>query len=259
MRRKRNKRSNMDFSTLTALDVYTLLINNEISKFPSGFISKETMKEIIREVILNRQKFNREDICEKISYDYLGKYKLRGSRRAFDEDIFKLITYCFPEFDIKQWELKKVRNGFWTNEKNRKEYMEWLIKKENINPDKLSDLKKINAELIDENLGRKAREHSKGVYNLILHVAKIEIKEWQVINVAKWDDKKAIEAVKWLVEEKLMWNEKEVAEKITVKIFEENDLGGLIQNYFKHNVIKALNLAYPGKFKRNNSYKIELV
>lgn len=258
MKKKRNRTSKIDYTSLTALEVYSLLINNEIPKFPPGFVSKEAMKEIIREVILNKEKFKREDICANVSYDYLGKYKLRGSRRAFDNDIFQLITYCFPEFDIKHWELKKVRNGFWASEKNRKEYMEWLIQKENINPTKLSDLKKISAELIDKNLGRKAREYSNGVYNLILIISKIQIKEWQVINISKWDDKKAIEAVKWLVEERLMCSDKDVFDKITIKAFEENDLGGLLQNYFKHNVIKALNLAYPGKFKRNASYKIEL-
>ena len=259
MKKRHRRKVKIDLFGLSSIDIYTCLLRGEIAKFPNNFVTRDNMKEIIRYVILTEKKLSRKEICDKISFDYLAQYKLKGSRHAFDYSIFELVKYCFPELDIKNWELKKVSNNFWKEEKNIIEYMNWLVEKEKIDTTKISDLKKIDANLIDKNFGRKARQYSNGIYNLILIVSKIDVKEWQVMNVSKWDDIKAAQAIKWLVEEKLKWSDNDIAQKMNVKVFEENDLGGLIKNYFRHNVINALNLTYPGKFIRNSSYKIELV
>ncbi len=254
MAKKRKNEMYNELYKLTTMEVYGYVVNGIIPRFPPGFVTKENMKTIIREVILNKEKLTREEICKNISFKYLKQFKLSGSSKVFDTNIFKLVTYCFPELKIKYWELNKVEDGFWMQENNRKEYMEWLIQKENIDPYKISDLRKITASLIDKNHGRRAREY--GVYSLILLVAKVEVKEWQVVNIPHWTEDKAIVAIKWLIEEKLKWSLEEVAAKITSKNFYDYGLGGLYANFFKHSIIKALNLAYPKKFKKINNSKI---
>lgn len=254
MAKKRKNEIYEKLYKLTTMEVYDYVINDIIPRFPAGFVTKENMRILIREVILNKEKLTREEICKNMSFKYLKQFRLAGSNKVFDTNIFKLVSYCFPELKIKYWELNKVEDGFWMQEKNRKEYMQWLIKKENIDPYKICDLRKITAALIDKNHGRRAREY--GVYNLILLVAKVEIKEWQVVNVSRWTAEKAIVAIKWLIEEKLKWSAEETASMLTSKQFFDYGLGGLYSNFFKHSIIKALNLAYPKKFKKIGNSKI---
>lgn len=242
------KKKEFDYSEMTAIEVYELVCDKTIKRFPYGFVTKDNMKEIIREVILNRLNLGREEICNELNRQYLTKYHLGGARKAFKYNIFNLITYCFPEMKIKYWELKKAESGFWEKYQNRLEYMRWLVKKHNINVKSIDDLSKINAELIDSNHGSKARIYSNGIYELILMVAEVEVKEWQVIKMAKWTEEKAICAVKWLIEEKLKWTKEEVINNITVQIFYDNDLGGLLSKYCGNSPLKALQIAYPGEY-----------
>ncbi len=242
--------SKLDYSNLSMVEVYDHLVAGTILKFPNGYINKQNMKELLREVILNRHKLSREDICNKLSYEYLKKHNLGGSRKAFDSNMYKLISYCFPEFQIKQWELRKVSDGFWEDENNRKEFMEWVCEKENINVDSLEDLKRIDARMIQKHGGSKALRYGGGLYNLITLIAETEVKEWQVIKMPVWTKQKVAYAVKWMIEEKLKWSEEDVIRKISASIFYEYDLGGLLSKYCDHSPIRALQVAYPGQYTK---------
>lgn len=239
----------LDVEVLSPLEVYECVLNGTLKRFPYGYVSAPNMKEILRYVILEKLKLSREDICKKLSYVFLRKYKLGGSRLAFNSSIFTLITYCFPEYDIKYWELNKVEDAFWEKEQNRKEFMLWVAKKENIRLDNLDDLKKFDVELVQKYGGNRARKYG-GMYELIKLVAEIDVKEWQVIKMPVWTEEKAINAVKWLIEEKLCWTKEKVKESISAKIFYDNDLGGMLKNYCYNSPIKALNLAYPNEYAR---------
>lgn len=256
MGRRRRTGKKIDYDKLTPLQVYDCLLSRDLLKFPNTFVTPENMKKIIREVILNKQKLSRQEICEKLSYDYLKDLKLGGSRRAFDDNIFQLITYCFPEMNIKYWELKRVEAGFWSKEENRREYMLWLAEKEKIDLANIGDLKKIDARLINANHGSKALKFG-GVYGLILLVAMVEVKEWQVIKMSAWNKEKAIAAIKWLIEEKLKWSHDEVVEKINARIFYANDLGGMLCKFCDNSPLKALQIAYPGEYHKLKNIKPE--
>ena len=244
------KSKNIEWYKLEPMEVYNLLLSGAIKKFPNGFITKDNMKRIIREVILNQHNMKREDICRTLRYGYLKKLKLGGSKIAFNANIFELISYCFPEMDIKYWELNKVKDGFWEKEENRKEYMLWLAEKEKIKLDSLEDIKRIDARLITKNHGSKVLKFGGGVYSLILLVAQVDVKEWQVIKMSVWTEEKVVEAVKWLIEEELNWSKEDVIAKISAKTFYEHDLGGLLCKYCDHSPIRALNVAYPGEYTK---------
>ena len=50
------------------------------------------------------------------------------------------------------------------------------------------------------------------------------------------------------IEEKLKWTKEEVINNITVQIFYDNDLGGLLSKYCGNSPLKALQIAYPGEY-----------
>ena len=257
MKKRRKNTSNIDYTKLTSIEVYDYLVAGKILKFPNGFVTPHNMKEIVREVVLNRLKLTREEICKKLSYIYLRKYKLGGSKRAFNSNIFNLITYCFPEMDIKYWELNKVENSFWEKEKNRKEFMLWLTQKENIDLTSIDDLRILDAKLIQKYGGSKALKFGGGVYSLILLVAEINVKEWQVVKMPVWTEAKVKDAVKWLIEEQLKWTHEEVVKNISAKVFYENNLGGLLSKYCDHSPIRALQIAYPGQYTKVRNSRLE--
>lgn len=241
------------------IEIYDFVIDGTLNMFPNYYVTKENMKPVLREVLLNREGLKREDIC-KINYRYLSKYRLSGAKIAFNGSIFELLDYCFPEMKIKKWEANRVTDDFWKSKKNQKEYMKWLIKKEKINPSIIGDLRRIDSRMIDSNCGRKAREYAGGVFNLILLIAKVDVKEWEVMKMFHWNDEKAISAIKWLIEEKLKWSYEQVVNNISVKVFADNGLDGLLRIHFKHSPLKALQLAYPGEYtKVKNSRPLNLM
>ena len=250
MKRIWRKPSGLDYSTLTPVQVYDHVVSGTIKTFPNGYVVPENMKPILREVVLNRLKLTRQEICDKLSYNYLRPFSISGSRKAFNDNIYDLITYCFPEFEIKYWELKKVQNAFWQQEENRKEFMLWVANKENIDVNSIESIKRIDADMIQKYGGSKPLVHGGGLYNLILLIAKIDVKEWEVIKMREWTDEKVRDAVKWLIEEKLGWSEEEVVNKMSARVFRKYNLDGMLQKHCNHSPLKALQIAYPGKYTR---------
>lgn len=86
-------------------------------------------------------------------------------------------------------------------------------------------------------------------YNILNHVYPNEFKPWELSNapVNTWTIDTAIEATKWLFEEKLNWNEEEIKLYATRRCFISNGLAGLMKCYTS--VYELLELAYPGKYK----------
>lgn len=91
---------------------------------------------------------------------------------------------------------------------------------------------------------------SSNVYFLFDYVYPNTFKPWQFQKMPKfyWNDENAKDAVKWLVEEHLKYDEKSI-HKIKADDFYNNSLSGLLRLYFNDSVYDAVNFAYPGKYK----------
>lgn len=243
---KRFKKS-PDLSNLSDLDVYLLLRNGHIEKFPNGFLTKDTCRRILRWLCLEHYHLTRKEICY-LNRDFLFQNFIGGFRKIFDYNIFSLIQYSFPDLNIKQWETAKVPSGFWNDKNNQKEFIEWLAKKENIDLHSQKDVSKITADVLTKHGASKARRVAGGTYELICSATGNEFQEWEILKMDIWTEEKAILAVKWLVEEKLKWSDEQVKDNLTATVFQANHLGGLLKNYCNNSPFKAINLAYPGKF-----------
>jgi predicted transposase YbfD/YdcC len=64
-----------------------------------------------------------------------------------------------------------------------------------------------------------------------------------------WNKENCIDAIKWLIEEKLKWDEESIKKNLTQKTFTENNLYGMLVRMFNYSPYEAINTAYPGKFK----------
>ena len=64
-----------------------------------------------------------------------------------------------------------------------------------------------------------------------------------------WNLETAKEATIWLIKEKLKWSDEDVKQKLSRKIFRENSLNGMLDYLFNNSPYRAIENAYPGKFK----------
>lgn len=243
-----NSKKTIDTTNLSDVAVYLLVINGTLSRFPNGFLNKDSCKRILRWLCLDNYHMTREEICN-LRQEFLFQNSISGFRKIFGYNMFVIIHYSFPELDIKHWETAKVPDNFWKDQKNQKDFIEWMAKKENLNLNKLEDVSKITADMIDKYGASKARRVAGGTFELISSATGNKFQEWEILKMDVWNEEKAIKAVKWLIEEKLKWSDKQVQAQLTASVFQKNHLSGLLKNYCNNSPIKALNLAYPNKFK----------
>lgn len=81
-------------------------------------------------------------------------------------------------------------------------------------------------------------------------------KAWDFVNAPNnyWQGEdgreNAIEAVKWLIEEKLKWSMEDVRKNINHQVFIDHNLLGMLKKVFNSVLFDAIDSAYPGVFKR---------
>lgn len=238
-----------DYSLMSPMEVYNLVRSGELGKFPNNYLDKDTIKEIVRHVFLKELRYTREDIlC--VDHKYFMRIYMGGFRKFFELTDYKILQYCFPEYDLKPWEFRRVEQHFWVDEENQKEFLLWVMKKENLDPRKREDLRKLNARMIITHGGSRLLRTNDDIFDIISVVNEGRYKEWEIMKVGGWTEAKVIEAVKWLVEEKLNYS-LEQACSLRVRDFKRHNLDGMLQKGCNHSILYALNLAYDNRFARD--------
>ncbi len=247
--RKRRKYIKRDYTKMRPMDVYDLVRYGDLRKFPNNYLSKEVIKEIVRHVFLKELKLKRADII-LLDHDFFMEHSMGGFRKFFDMKDYYVIKYCFPEMDIKAWELRKVEPKFWEDKENQKEFILWVMEKEKINPYSKEDLRGFTARTIIKHGGSRILKSEDDIYTIIAPVIEYRFKEWEIMKVRVWKKEKIIAAVKWLVEEKMHYT-LEQACTLKVSDFKNYNLDGMLQKGCNHSILNALNLTYGNIFARD--------
>jgi len=81
-----------------------------------------------------------------------------------------------------------------------------------------------------------------------------KFKPWEVSSVHHnyWTLANGVMATKWIIEEILELTNEEIIKKLPLSVFKKNGLGGMLQKCYNSSPSKAINCAYPGRFKLNN-------
>lgn len=236
----------IDTTTLSAVETYLLIQKGVLKRFPAGFLDKYNCREIVRWLCLDHYKMNREEICH-IPQKFFSDNSISSFKKIFN-NLPEMICFSFPEMNIKEWETSRVPDGFWNEKQNQKEFIEWIAEKEKLDLNDMTDVSKITADVIGRYGGSKARRIVGGTYELISSATGNKFQEWEILKMDIWTEKKAICAIKWLIEERLKWSDEQIEESLTAAVFRRNNLGGMLRRYCNNNPVKALEIAYPGKF-----------
>lgn len=91
-------------------------------------------------------------------------------------------------------------------------------------------------------------------YNLINTVYPDRFKPWELPYTPKnfWNVETGKLAVKWMIEDKLNWSEKDIKEKYSLKILKQFKLQAMLDMVFECSPFKAINATYPGRFKEED-------
>jgi len=75
-------------------------------------------------------------------------------------------------------------------------------------------------------------------------------KGWELQNapIGFWNKENAVQAMKWLIEEKLKWSREEVCSRFNIKVLNENGLGSMVVICYSNSPFEALDAAYPGVY-----------
>lgn len=232
---------------MSDIELYMQRLEDRIPFLPRGFWTSDSIRQILKYLLEDYLKYDREQILENFSVAFIKKYKLESILKRFSGSPYNLLNHVYPA-EYKPWELKNAPVNTWTID-TAIEATKWLLE------EKL----KWSREDILQNYCKKTfiENGLKGVlymfdqspYAVLNAVYPGEYKPWELSNVPwnTWNDVNSAKATRWLFEEKLKWSEEEIKLYTTRRVFITNGLAGLLKCY--SSVYGLLELAYPGKYK----------
>ena len=223
----------------------------EFTQVPNHFWNLKTASEATTWLIEEKLKWSDEDVRKKISASIFKKNLLGGMLTIlFNNSPYLAIENAYPG-KFKPWELPSVQKKIW-NMETAKEATMWLIE------EKL----KWSDEDVRRNLSQNTfKENSlRGMLDVLFNGSPYfaienaypgKFKSWEFSKVPKnfWNMETAKEATMWLIEEKLKWSDEDVRRNLSQNTFKENSLRGMLAILFNESPYRAIDNAYPGKFK----------
>lgn len=246
---------------MDVVELYEMVLKGDvITRFPRGYWqqprAKENAVKCTRYLIEDILKYDEIMIKQKASQNLFYEHRLFGMLYlVFNHSPYEAINNAYPG-KYKEWEFKSVPNGYWRNRKNGMKATKWLVEEKlKLNDKQLKQ--QLSAKLFIKNglNGMLQLCFNNSPYEAINSIYPNKYKEWEFKQVPHrfWESKEnGIKATKWLIEEKLKLNDEQLKEQLSLKLFIENNLSGMLQICFNNSPYKAINSTYPNKYIRNN-------
>lgn len=237
------------------IDIYKLVLNNELNRFPQRFwqdISEQELRELLIYFFEKKLKWTITDIKENINNTIFAKYKLATMfSHIFNGSPFAVINFTYPN-KIKEWELTCCPMNYWTFE-NCINVTEYLIEKDNWTDEDLKT-RPISDLLNKYNVITIYNKFNGSPYALINAVYPNKFKPWELLYTPKnyWNLDTGKEAVKWLLEEKLKWTDNTILKNYSYQLFKDYKLVAMLNLVFDCSPFKAISETYPGRFKEED-------
>ena len=153
---------------------------------------------------------------------------------------------------FKEWELLVTPKGFWTKEKAL-EALKWTIEEKEKLSDKELKCKYSMKWLIQHGLRTPVNQFFKdSPYQFLNDLYPNRFKEWElpVTPNGFWTEEKALEALKWTIEEKEQLSDEELKRIYSGRWIKNQKLSVPLHKFWSSNPFIMLNSLYPGRFKR---------
>ena len=219
----------------------------EKCKVPNSYWENEdNVKDALRWLFEDKLDIENNDnitIDDFIKYGLLGLFYI-----YFNGSPYEAINYVYPN-KYKPWEKCMVLKGYWEDEDNVKEALQWLFE-EKLDIENNDNITIALNDFDKYGLNGLVKYFNNSPYEAINYVYPNRYKPWEKTIVPKryWEDEDTVkEALLWLFEEKLDIENNNIT--ITRKDFEKYKLGTLLLKYFNNSPYAAINYLYPNKYK----------
>ncbi|MFS8355141.1 hypothetical protein ABHN12_29140 (plasmid) [Bacillus nitratireducens] len=236
-------------------EIYQEILDSKRNRFPKGTWSDDQdnnlAKRVIKYLIEKVLKWDKKTTLKSWKSQLIIKYKLGGLLSVkYHDSPYVMINDVYPNC-FKEWEFQMTPRNYWTKEKAL-EALKWTIeKKERLTDNKLLEVYSVRW-LSNHNLSSPCQIFWGGSpYIMINELYPDHFKEWEFKKTPSrlWTRKKALEALKWTIEERKQMNNEEIRKKISVIWFSEIGLRTPLERYWNDSPFSMINELYPGCFK----------
>ncbi len=224
----------------------------ELKMAPLNFWTKEKALEVLRYVIEEKENLSQEELLEVYGQEWLSRHKLGSPLRVlWQGSPYAMINDLYPGI-FRAWQFSMAPNKFWTKEKAI-EALRWTIEeKENLLPEKLIQVYNLKW-LIKHGLGGACTLMWDGdTYAMLNEIYPGYFKEWEfkVTPSGFWTKEKAIEALRWTIEEKENLTDEQLLRIYTSRWIKKRNLGTPLVRYWKGSPYAMINDAYPNRYTK---------
>lgn len=231
------RQSNADLDKYSAVELYKLILSGHVGRFPAYFWKNDFSFDYAKEIgfyIINEH-FNNEDsrILDGYGNAFVNRVKLHSVLKLFNGRAFDYIDFLFPN-RFKPWEFKSCPNAFWNSE-NAIIATQWLIDSRLCwNENEVKDHLNYRA-FVDNKLGGMLSQvHNDSVFSALNAAYPDKYKPWDLkrVSVNFWKyEQNVINALTWLINDKLHLSSREVPNKLTIDVLVQNGFSGMLRWY----------------------------
>lgn len=242
----------IDTLEIESIEIYKKILSGELKRFPYGFWQGEdgiqNSIDIIKYLIEDELKWDREDIKNNLVVTVFKKYKLAGMLKCiYGQSTYLAIDATYPG-EFKPYSLKNAPKDYW-NDSTIKEAIYNLM--EDLSLTKEEIISVITKQmLIDNDLGGLLDYCGNSPYKALQIAFGDTFNAWDMISAPNgyWTKESAIYSIKKLLEEELKWNDEQIKNNLCKSFFEKHNLRGMLNLIFRDSPFEAINTVYPGRF-----------
>lgn len=241
----------------STIEVYELVLNGNISRFPELFWYGEDGKrkglECLDYLLFTKLKWSIEDVPSKFSKSILTKHKLGGMlAQCFNNRPLECILALMGD-TYQPWEYNVAPTNYWTKE-NAQFATRYMINKLNWSNEDIKANLSIKTFKEFGLASMLMKIYNSSPYNAINDIFPGEFNEWELKNVPLnfWTNDNCKKAIDWIIKNKLGNSYKNMSATEIRTVFQKNGLGYMLQSKFNNSIKKALD------FIESESYKVKL-
>lgn len=114
-------------NTYNIIEWYNFIIEGKIKEFPQQVINKESTIILFKHVIENILGIKSREEIKNLTVNDFHKNKLYFKTFNMPTELYKVINFIYPEYDIKPWEIKMTGINVFRNEDNIFLAMRWFF------------------------------------------------------------------------------------------------------------------------------------
>ncbi|MBH0357774.1 DUF4046 domain-containing protein [Bacillus toyonensis] len=224
----------------------------ELGMTPLNFWTEEKALQVLKWTIEVKEKLTFEDLLRVYGQKWLKEQRLSAPLRTiWNGSPYAMINDLYPDM-FKEWQFSMVPNKFWTKEKALKA-LKWTIeKKEVLNPEQL---RLIYGHKWLVKLGLKGACQlfwNDSPYAMINDLYPNQFKEWEfkMTPTRFWTRERALEALRWTIEEKEKLTDDQLFKYYTVKWIKKNRLWTPLMRYWNGSPYAMINDLYPYRYSK---------